>query len=296
MDLFLKFLIHKMRTLDGFQGSADKLLELANMEGEETFKKKVNKNWVSESVRQNIKQTNEHKIFRKTYLKYLLMRVRQKISFIAFERRMTIPELFVHTITKCYRQLMNTGSIPAMTQEEFLRHELLYKKMNHNDMAGFTIAVAEFNKFRVSKEEADFINLRVKYMREQTLHQRRKIGINQTNAQLLSVKNKEGQTKSVKIDPEMNEVLTANIKIISDKENCLDIFRDIMTVITDNQEESKVNERKFIKDKMMRHTREKTFNKLNMVIKMRAISGLAYLRCLQRRIQISKELFILEIE
>lgn len=37
MDQLLKFLIHKMRTIDGFKSSADKLLELANKEGEEAY-------------------------------------------------------------------------------------------------------------------------------------------------------------------------------------------------------------------------------------------------------------------
>ena len=70
---------------------------------------------------------------------------------------MTISELFVHTILKCYRQLMNTGAIPAMSYDDLLRHEIVYKKMNTSDLNGFTIAVAEFNRFRVSKEELECI-------------------------------------------------------------------------------------------------------------------------------------------
>lgn len=122
--------------------------------------------------------------------------------------------------------------------------------------------------------------------------------IDRDKPELITVRTKDGKTKAVKIDPEMNEVHAANIRIIADKENCLDIFRDVMTVLADKEQDghSKTNERKFLKDKISRNSREKTIIKLNMVIKLRAINGIAYLRCLLRKIQIAKELFILEIE
>ena len=98
MDILLKFLINKMRTIDGVKGSADKILELLQKERELEFQKKSGKKFVSDSIRYTIKYGNEHKIFRKVYLKYKLMRVRSKISFMAFQKRMTILELFVSTI------------------------------------------------------------------------------------------------------------------------------------------------------------------------------------------------------
>lgn len=66
--------------------------------GEAEFMNKSGKNFVSDSVRYQIKQSCEHKLFRKVYLKYIIMRVRSKISFIAFEKRLTIQELFIMTI------------------------------------------------------------------------------------------------------------------------------------------------------------------------------------------------------
>ena len=70
-----------------------------------------NKPFVSESVKQSIIQKNEHNVFRKAHFKYLVMRVRAKISFMAFLRRMTIVELFAVTIKRCYLELINSGSI-----------------------------------------------------------------------------------------------------------------------------------------------------------------------------------------
>ena len=83
MNTFLKFLIQNMRTMDGNKNSANKLLEKMNEQSVRDYKKESGKSLISESVKQNIKQTNEHYLFRKVYLKYLVMRIRAKISFTA---------------------------------------------------------------------------------------------------------------------------------------------------------------------------------------------------------------------
>ena len=47
---------------------------------------------------------NEHMVFKKVYLKYLILKIRAKISYIAFVKKMTIVELFASTILKCYNE------------------------------------------------------------------------------------------------------------------------------------------------------------------------------------------------
>ena len=54
---------------------------------------------------EKISRVNQHKLYRKVYLKYLIMRVRAKISFIALEKRMTVLELFINTIYSTYREI-----------------------------------------------------------------------------------------------------------------------------------------------------------------------------------------------
>ena len=58
----------------------------------------------------------------------------------------------------------------------------------------------------------------------------------------------------------------------------------------------KVDPRKFIKDKMMMQSRGNIVKVLTMAISMRAIRGLAYLKCWLRRIELVRELFLMEIE
>ena len=65
-----------------------------------------------------IKQSNEHKVFRKVYIKYLIIRVRAKISFMALIQRKTIVELFATTIEKCYYDLQEEGYIKKLTANQ----------------------------------------------------------------------------------------------------------------------------------------------------------------------------------
>lgn len=98
MNMLLKFLIHSLRTIDGYRGTADPVLEVLNKQSTMEYLKKNNRDRVSESVRLRLIQTNEHYLFRKVYIKFLIMRVRAKISFMALSKRMTIVELFASTI------------------------------------------------------------------------------------------------------------------------------------------------------------------------------------------------------
>lgn len=106
MDMFLKFLIHNLFTMNGKRDSARKLVDLMNNQAVDKYKRDQKKKFISQSVFQSIRQKNEHLLFRKVHLKYLILRVRAKISYMAFERRMTVAELIVYTIKKCYIHLM----------------------------------------------------------------------------------------------------------------------------------------------------------------------------------------------
>jgi hypothetical protein len=83
-----------------------------NKQSKRDYLIETGKSLVSESVLYNIKQTNEHRLFRKVYLKYLIMRIRAKISFMALERRMTVVELIIATIMKSYQEVKRMGVYP----------------------------------------------------------------------------------------------------------------------------------------------------------------------------------------
>lgn len=94
MNNFLSILIHKMETLDCSKGTALPLIKCLEA------KKGI-----------DMKQAR-HMIVKKTLLRFKILRIRLKISFMAFEKRMTIPELFMQAIMKTHDELLKESSIP----------------------------------------------------------------------------------------------------------------------------------------------------------------------------------------
>ena len=71
-----------------------------------------------EAARREIIQKNEHSLFRKVYMKYLILKVRAKISYMAFVKKMTVIELFATTILNSYETLKNEGVIACEFPEQ----------------------------------------------------------------------------------------------------------------------------------------------------------------------------------
>ena len=117
MNLLLKKLIHSLCTLDGRRGSAKPLLNALVKQDETEFMKRKLRVHLYANERAQIKLKNEQHVLRKVYFKYLLIRVRAKISYIAMYKRMTVLELFVRTIRKCYLDLIKKNEIPKPDED-----------------------------------------------------------------------------------------------------------------------------------------------------------------------------------
>lgn len=57
-------------------------------------------------------------------MKYKIMLIRSKISFMALEKRMTIMELFADAIKKSYKQLVQAGHIQQTPRSEMIQKVL----------------------------------------------------------------------------------------------------------------------------------------------------------------------------
>ena len=145
MNRLLKYLIHNLRTLDGNRDSANGILELMNKKSILDYKHSTGKSLISDSVMYNIKQTNEHTLFRKIYLKYMIMRIRAKISFMALEKRMTIVELLITEIFKSYQQIQHLGLCTAETYEQEKKNDSVFLGLIRGEIKGFFKNIIEFN-------------------------------------------------------------------------------------------------------------------------------------------------------
>ena len=64
---------------------------------------------------------------------------------MAFKRRMTVLELFVSTIMKCYFHLMKAGQIPMISETELDRHYLAFQKLTTRSAKGHIVTIFEYN-------------------------------------------------------------------------------------------------------------------------------------------------------
>lgn len=102
MNMFLKFLIYSLRTFDGKRGTAKDLVKALQRQEVRRLKKEQGRQVISESKRQEIKERSEYTVYRRVYFKYQVLKIRHKISYSAFEKRMTIPELLCRQILTTY--------------------------------------------------------------------------------------------------------------------------------------------------------------------------------------------------
>ena len=86
MDNLIKFLIYNLDTLNGLRGSSIKL--------QNTLMKESKTNQMSRIKNQ---------IMMKVHKKYMILRIRYKISFIAFVKRKTITELILYQVKKSHK-------------------------------------------------------------------------------------------------------------------------------------------------------------------------------------------------
>ena len=64
-------------------------------------------------------------------MKYSVMKIRMKISYMAFEKNMTILELFYSTILKTYKKLSNEGCITESPDQKHSRKKILDSIINN---------------------------------------------------------------------------------------------------------------------------------------------------------------------
>ena len=133
---------------------------------------------------------------RKTYTKYVILKVRQKISYIAYKRMMTVLELFATTIMQQFYSLLRI----KVFKLNCLHRELIgsFDQMFASDASQMLANIILVNSTKDS--DKSLFNDRLKEMRDR---RNQVIEVVQTNTQ--------GTQKRKIIDHEKNEVVSLNI-------------------------------------------------------------------------------------
>ena len=97
-------------------------------------------------------QDCQFRIMRKTYLKYLLLRIRAKLSYMAFIRRQTIVEMIVTQIYKSYKILSEARCIPKTQHHSRILHKK-FDEIFKGDMKNMFHHIVDLN-IMIREEEA----------------------------------------------------------------------------------------------------------------------------------------------
>lgn len=103
MKMIIEFLIYTLKTLDGSKDSAKPMLDLMMEQKINELQKSNRRSQVADYVKSRIMQVNEAFIYRKVKTKYTIIRIRNKLSYSAFMKGMTIPQLFLDSILRTYQ-------------------------------------------------------------------------------------------------------------------------------------------------------------------------------------------------
>lgn len=99
MRILIKFLVYRIKTIDGIRNSALPLLDYLNTQSMKAYMEKTHRSQISKSREHQIMGSNEYKVYKRVCLKYTIIMVRNKISYHAFLEQKTIVELFIFKIT-----------------------------------------------------------------------------------------------------------------------------------------------------------------------------------------------------
>lgn len=134
MDIFIRFLIQALNTVDGNRDTAQFMIDASTLSDIQKAEKRNNRKrmevrntivladdeewgedlqwkYLTEEQKQKIRDKNTKEIYRQTGFKFTLKRIRSKISYHAFKNRMVVSEYMMHIILKSYNELVRSGSI-----------------------------------------------------------------------------------------------------------------------------------------------------------------------------------------
>lgn len=108
MIIFLNYLIHELKSINGKRNSSEYII---NRILKHKIKDDHLKGKIQERQRQQMWKEIEYKVNQSTLTRYKVMRFRSKLSFSAFVRCITIEEMFLIAILKTYQIHVAQGDV-----------------------------------------------------------------------------------------------------------------------------------------------------------------------------------------
>lgn len=153
-----------------------------------------------------------------TLAKYKIFRVRQKISYHAFLKRMTISEIFLDQVKSTFDTFAHAGVIDLNSKDKKTLDE--FEKLLSGNITKCLNIIVRINYKKVLERQ------RKEGMCCQQLDDFMKQDIEEQPSEVIQVK-KGGKMVNVVVDPDLNQQKQAHVNMMLDKTKCHDIFNDV---------------------------------------------------------------------
>jgi len=174
---------------------------------------------------QQFEQIVKHEIMRKTFIKYKILRIRQKISFSAFMKRLTVLELLFNSVIRTHDFLLNEGSIPQY-DPQFEQKQEIFDTILYDEVPTAFMAIMKINNMSSSDHSREGQKLLRSIEETEAKKMQEKID-QETNKETYTVTTKQGKVKQAVIDASRDKDIKDVLSIIFNKNNSSDLFQNI---------------------------------------------------------------------
>lgn len=116
MEMFLKFLISRIQTIDGRRRTAEPITnKIFKLKCKELGYSQHSKKKMPPLDQENLRKEIAWRLSRSCLSKYRILKIRSKLSFCALCRNMTIKEMFLIAILRTYQIHIAQGDIKEQT-------------------------------------------------------------------------------------------------------------------------------------------------------------------------------------
>ena len=151
MDDLLKIIVYSMNTCDNKADSATFIkkhiqrLKFKSKDHHKVGLDGINLHFEDEDDQCKLTEEELYSIYRTTLMKYKLIRIRCKISYLAFAQKMIISEFLLSKLVDSYIQLVKNDEFPMKKMDEYGIDTEIYEKLFSNNIGSFLKVVMDIN-------------------------------------------------------------------------------------------------------------------------------------------------------
>ena len=210
-------------------------------------------------------------------MKYKIMKFRMKLSYIAFEKELTIKELFFTTIMRSYMTLFKRGKIPISVEEVFRQQNCVYDKILALPCKECFTYIVSLNRIKDLQKFSEFIYIDQMTNKQKVFNYK----------QFLKDKGRQNKLEKITMLKKIMKQEGSSFynvinfsKWVDEKEKPLQIYSESEKIVK----------------KRIKSVKLDMYRKISLLYYIGALNKILFIKLRLKQIKLAKEIFILDIE